>query len=106
MVESLTAAQLAERLSDGADVHLVDTRTPDAFTDGHIPGAENVPYPELASRIADIEWGEEIVLVCERGESSLQAARILESYEGIDEETRVANLADGYEGWHGDLETE
>lgn len=105
MVESLSADELEEKRRSGADLHVVDTRAPAAFAAGHIPGAENVPYPELPARIADVEWGEEIVLVCERGESSLQAARLLESYEGIDEETVVANLADGYEGWKGDLET-
>jgi rhodanese-related sulfurtransferase len=106
MVESLTATQLQERLRAESDVQLIDTRTAAKFAAEHLPGAENVPYPELAERIGDIEWGEEIVLVCERGESSLQAARILESYEGIDEGTLVANLEDGYEGWDGDLETE
>lgn len=106
MVESLSAAQLQEKLDRGEEVQIVDTRVSAAFAEGHIPGAESVPYPELAARIEDVNWGEEIVLVCERGESSLQAARILESYEGIDEATQVANLADGYEGWNGDLETE
>ena len=106
MVESLSASQLQAKLSCDADVQVVDTRVPAAFAEGHVPDAENVPYPELAARIADVDWGEEIVFVCERGESSLQAARILESYEGIDEDTLVANLTDGYEGWDGDLETE
>ena len=106
MVESLSAAQLQEKLSRDEDVQVIDTRAPAAFADGHVPGAENVPYPEFAARIADVDWGEEIVLVCERGESSLQAARILESYEGVDDETLVANLAAGYEDWDGDLEAE
>jgi len=104
MVEEMTAAELHEKLASDADVQVVDTRSAEEFETGHVPGAENLPYPELAARIDEIDWGEDVVLVCEIGESSRQAARILESYEGIDETTRVWNVAGGYEAWEYELE--
>jgi rhodanese-related sulfurtransferase len=104
MVEELTAARLHERLAAGDDVQIVDTRSPAAYESGHIPGAENLPYGELADRIDEVEWRDEVVLVCEIGQSSKQAARILESYEGVDDDALVASLEDGYEGWEYDLE--
>jgi rhodanese-related sulfurtransferase len=105
MVEQLTAEQLRKNLDSGAEMQLIDTRRPEKFADGHIPGARNLPYDELADRIDEMEWGKEIVLVCEIGQSSLQAARILESYEGVDDDALVANLDGGYEDWDGELES-
>jgi len=105
MIEELTAAQLHAKLEAGEDVQIVDTRSPAAYASGHIPGAENLPYGELAERIEEIEWGESVVLVCEVGQSSKQAARILDAYEGVDEDALVASLEAGYEGWEYDLES-
>jgi rhodanese-related sulfurtransferase len=105
MVEQVTAEELHERLEAGADVQIVDTRSPAAYEEGHIPGAENLPYGELADRIDEIDWRNEVVLVCEIGQSSQQAARILESYEGVDDDALVASLREGYEGWEYELES-
>ncbi len=103
MVVEMDPEELQARLDRGADVQVIDIRQPDSFAEGHIPGATNVPLGRFAREIEDQEFGEEVVMVCPLGESSLQAARLLESYEGVDEQTRVANLAGGYEDWDGDL---
>lgn len=104
MVEEISAEQLHERLAAGEDVQVVDIRPEAQYEQGHIPGAENVPFDRFTQVIDEHDWGEDIVVVCPLGKSSLQAARLLESYEGIAENARVANLADGYEGWAYDLE--
>lgn len=106
MVEELSPDWLQERLAGGDEVQVIDTRIASEYADGHIPGAENVPYGELADRIADIDWSDEIVLVCQEGRSSRQAARILESYEGIDDDALVGNLAGGYDAWEYELESD
>jgi rhodanese-related sulfurtransferase len=107
-MEEITAAELHELLGeDGADageaVHVVDIRGPQSFARGHIPGSENVPFAELPDRIERLEGAGRVVTVCPIGESSVQAARLIESYEGVDGE--VASLADGIEGWEYGLET-
>lgn len=105
MVEELSPDWLQEKLTAGEDVQVIDTRPQSEYAAGHIPGAANVPYGELADRIDEIDWGEEIVLVCQEGKSSRQAARILESYEGIDDDALVGNLAGGYDDWEYELES-
>jgi rhodanese-related sulfurtransferase len=105
MVEEMSPAELKERLDDGADVQVVDIRQPDSFEEGHSPGARNLPIDRFAREVEDHAWGEEVVVVCPVGESSLQAARLLESYEGVGEDARVANLSGGYEEWDYALES-
>jgi rhodanese-related sulfurtransferase len=102
MVASETPTELHERLEED-DVQVVDIRPERAFREGHIPGALNLPFPQLPQRVEDVEWGDDIVVACPKGESSLQAARMLESYEGVDAEARVANLEGGYREWRYEL---
>ncbi|NHN48188.1 rhodanese-like domain-containing protein [Halostella sp. JP-L12] len=104
MVEEITPAELQERLADGDDVQVVDIRPAAAFEEGHIPGAENVPFPEFTSAVEERDWGDDVVVACPIGQSSVQAGRLLESHENVGPETTVASLAGGYDEWDGDLE--
>ncbi|MFC7044685.1 rhodanese-like domain-containing protein [Halobacteriaceae archaeon GCM10025711] len=104
MVEEISADAVRRKVEAGEDVQIIDVRPAREFRAGHIPGAENIPFPEFVQRVADHEWRDEVVFVCPHGESSRQAGRLLESYEGIDaDETRVANMTDGYEAWTGEV---
>lgn len=103
MVEEITPDELAERLGDD-DVQVVDIRPEAAFEAGHIPGAENVPFPEFTTAIEERDWGDDVVIACPVGQSSVQAGRLLESHEAVGPETTVASLSGGYEEWDGDLE--
>jgi rhodanese-related sulfurtransferase len=103
-MEEITAAELHELLGEEAEgLRVVDIRGPQSFARGHIPGSENVPFAELPDRIESFDGADRVVTVCPIGESSVQAARLIESYQGVDGE--VASLADGLEGWEYDLET-
>lgn len=104
MVATITADELNERLERGDPVQIIDIRPSEDYESGHIPGAENIPFDRFAREVDDREWGDDIVVVCPIGESSVQAARLLESYEGVADDARVANLADGYRGWEYELE--
>jgi rhodanese-related sulfurtransferase len=103
MVEDITPAELHEKLSAGEDVQVVDIREESAYRRGHVPGAINVPFPEFPRRIEEVEWGEEIVCACPIGQSSLQAARLLEAYEGVDADADVKNLEGGYRAYDYEL---
>ncbi|MFB6182976.1 MAG: rhodanese-like domain-containing protein [Haloarculaceae archaeon] len=106
MVEEITAAQLHERLQRGEPVQVVDVRSRASFEHAHIPGSENLPFAELTRRIDGFDWSDDVVFVCPKGQSSAQAARLLESYEGVDENTTVANMVDGLQNWTYEIETE
>jgi thiosulfate/3-mercaptopyruvate sulfurtransferase len=53
----VTASWLAQ-LGTNPDVVIIDARTPDAYAQGHIPGAVNLPWQSLATRSSEeIEAG-------------------------------------------------
>ncbi len=103
MVEEVTPEQVKEKLDEGA-IQIVDIRPPTHFDQGHLPGAINIPLAELPRRIDEVEWADDIVVACPIGQSSIQAARLIESYEEITDDTRVASMQGGYEAWEYDLE--
>lgn len=97
----IDADELRSKLDDGT-VQVVDIRSPGAFERGHIPGSENVPFPSLVDSVERFNGDNEIVTVCPKGKSSVQAARLIASYEGFDGD--VASFAPGLDGWDGPLE--
>jgi rhodanese-related sulfurtransferase len=103
MVEDVTPDEIADRIEDDDAPQIVDVRKPLQFRQAHIPGAENVPFPELPRRVEQIDWDDEIVVACAIGKSSQKAARMLESYEGVDEDADVYNLEGGIRAWDADL---
>jgi rhodanese-related sulfurtransferase len=106
MVESMSVERLRERIEgEGTAPQIVDVRRSWAYRQAHLPGADSLPLPELPERVADHEWGEEIVCVCPKGESSLRAARLLESYEGVAADATVYNLDSGLQAWDGPVES-
>jgi rhodanese-related sulfurtransferase len=82
---------------------VVDIRPPGAFARGHLPGSVNVPFSELPTRVDEVADtdADHVVTVCPHGKASVQAARLVASYEGT--EARVESMAGGLEAWPGDL---
>lgn len=106
MDEEITPEELQELLDEGVEVEIVDIRPEAHFQRGHIPGSVNVPFTELPRRVGELDGAEAVVTVCPHGKSSIQAARLVQSYEGIPEDARVASLAGGLDEWEHDLETD
>lgn len=104
MVDELTTSELWSKIQEGDRVQIIDIRSEREFQEGHIPGAINIPFNRFAQEVENHDWDETIVVACPMGESSLQAARLLESYEGVTDGSRVINLAGGYSEWDYDLE--
>lgn len=97
----------ADDEDDGGDAEgkptLVDIREPRDFERGHIPGSLNVPMRELPDRITELEGSDHIVTVCPHGIASVQAARLITSYEGT-QDASVESMAGGLDAWEWDLE--
>jgi len=104
MVDEVTPDELHDRLESGDSPQIIDIRDPDDFAAGHIPSALNVPMNELPSRIGEIDWADEIVVTCPIGQSSIQAARLIGSYEGVDDAGSVRSMKGGYDAWEYELE--
>ncbi len=88
----------------GEELRVVDIRNPGAFARGHIPGSENIPAPELTDRVAELDGAGRVVTVCPHGQASVQAARLVGSYRGV--EGPVESLSGGLEAWDGPLEAD
>lgn len=73
---------------------LIDMRMPETTAYGTIPGAVLIPETELSSRIEEIDKTKPVILVCARGEKSVDAALMLRE-NGI----QAWSLAGGYRAW-------
>lgn len=59
---------------------LVDVRTRSEFTEGHLPGALNLPVQDLERRLSELGAKDQpVVLYCRSGQRSARAARILKA---------------------------
>ncbi|MFB6114282.1 MAG: rhodanese-like domain-containing protein [Halodesulfurarchaeum sp.] len=91
-------------LLDSEDpVRVVDIRSPHAYETGHVPESENVPFEDLVESMEDLDGASHVVTICPHGEASMQAARLIESYEGVPDDARIESLAGGLEAWDGPL---
>jgi rhodanese-related sulfurtransferase len=71
---------------------LLDVRTPEEFTAGHIPDSVNIPVDDLRSRLDQLPNDREIAAYCRVGQRGYLATRIL-LQKGLD----AVNVSGGYE---------
>lgn len=101
----ISADELQTLLAHDEAVQVVDIRPRAAFERGHIPTSECIPFSDLPQCVDQLDGAERVVTVCPHGEASVQAARLVQSYEGLAADTRVESLADGITGWPGEVVT-
>jgi rhodanese-related sulfurtransferase len=74
-----TAQELLDLINSGTqDFLLVDTRTPQEYASGHIPGAVLIPYDEISKRLNEIPKDKKVILYCRTGRRSGIALRTLQ----------------------------
>jgi rhodanese-related sulfurtransferase len=71
--------ELVARMASEAPPVVLDVRTPQEYTAGHVPGAINVPHKALPERLAEVLGfrDREVVVYCERGKRSIMAEAVL-----------------------------
>jgi hydroxyacylglutathione hydrolase len=74
---------------------VIDVRSPDEWSHGHIVGAHHIPLASLPDRMAEIDATRPVVLQCRGGGRSAIATSLLLS-RGI---SNVSNLLGGYDAW-------
>jgi rhodanese-related sulfurtransferase len=80
LAPSITPAELEARLSSSHAPLVLDVRSEAEYAAGHIPGAVNVPFDQVAARAAEIQSPNGIAVYCgvgpraRRGEAALLAA--------------------------------
>lgn len=94
-LEPVARKELLQRMRDGL-VTVIDTRSPEEFTAGHLPGALSLPLGELRRRLRELPRDQEIIAYC-RGPYCVL------SYEAVAELRkrgfRASRLEDGFPEW-------
>jgi rhodanese-related sulfurtransferase/DNA-binding transcriptional ArsR family regulator len=62
-LEPVSRAELRQRMRKGL-VTVLDVRPQDEFNQGHLPGALNIPLPELRKRLSELPRQQEVVAYC------------------------------------------
>ena len=101
----ISTDEVASLIDSGEAPRIVDIRSPAAFARGHIPGSENIPFGRLPERVESLADADHIVTVCPHGKASVQAARLITSFEGT-ADARVESMAGGLDSWEGPLESD
>lgn len=92
---SIAAAELSARRASGTAPVVIDVRTAEEYAGGHIPGALNIPFDEVATRISEVDAPHGVALYCmvgpraRKGETALLAAGY----------TAVLHLEGGLAAW-------
>jgi len=91
---------LKARLDRGDEVALVDVREPHEVAIARIAGAVLIPLRTLPARVAELDRGREIVLMCHHGHRSMRALEFLrQSVFG-----KLKNLRGGIDAWSRDVD--
>jgi rhodanese-related sulfurtransferase/DNA-binding transcriptional ArsR family regulator len=93
--EAVPARELLERSRKGL-VTILDVRPPEEYAAGHLPGAINIPLPDVAKRAKELPANREVVAYC-RGPYCLMS---FEAVALLRKKGRKARrLQDGYPEW-------
>ena len=66
-ITSLSPSDVAAHRSAGTGPVLIDVRSRAEYEAGHIPGALNIPYEEVAERIGEVNAPDGVALYCMKG---------------------------------------
>ena len=82
-------------------VQLIDSRTPEEFNSGHIPGAVNINIDDenFRAKVNELDKSRPIAVYCRGGRRSKEAADIMAGC-GYD----VTELSEGIISWKGEIE--
>lgn len=82
-------------------VQLIDSRTPEEFNSGHIPGAVNINIDDdnFRAKVNELDKSRPIAVYCRGGRRSKEAADIMVGC-GYD----VTELSEGIISWKGEIE--
>jgi hydroxyacylglutathione hydrolase len=92
-VPQLSVDELAGQRGEGRAV--LDVRGPGEFEGGHVPGAQNVPLPELERRIDELDPTTALAVICATGYRSSAATSLLLRH-GF---SALSNVVGGTAGW-------
>jgi glyoxylase-like metal-dependent hydrolase (beta-lactamase superfamily II)/rhodanese-related sulfurtransferase len=94
-VAQLSPQELNDRVRSHRGMQLIDARSPREFEEMHIPGARNIPAPDLRMRYGELAGDQPVIVICSTGMRSSLAASLLQR-NGIKDVRNVAGGMSGY----------
>ena len=85
-------------LSTVTSAYVVDVREVDEYTEGHIPGAINVPLSSLSETYSSISPEKIVYVVCQLGGRSARACEFLSNLSDFDGVSFI-NVVGGTAAW-------
>lgn len=96
MPQTIPPQELLARLKKKEDLLLIDNRSPEEFSDWHIPGALNFPLENIPNSLSQIPKDKDLVIICNRGHTSEVATEYL-----VEEGFKARKLEGGLKAWNG-----
>lgn len=77
--ETISPAELMNRLSGERPPVVLDVRSPDEYRMGHVPGAINIPHRQIGARLDELTDAKQrgLVVYCEGGPRTEYAESVL-----------------------------
>jgi phage shock protein E len=95
-VKALKPEEADKLINERKDVIVLDVRTPEEYTEGHIPGAKNLSFIDLdfKERLKEFE-GKPVIVHCAAGSRSTKAVNVMK-FRNFPE---LYHLETGIKGW-------
>lgn len=78
MLQKISMTDLHEKLNKlSARELILDVRTPEEYSEGHIPGSRNIPFDEVEGHFAELQKLERVYIHCQAGKRAQMAAQTL-----------------------------
>lgn len=94
-LEAINADELLRRMREDS-VTLLDVRAETEYAAGHVPGALNIPLPELERRLAELPRDQEVIAYC-RGPHCALSAEAVRALSALGYKAR--HFDGGLPGW-------
>ena len=100
-IENITAIEAAKILKENLDMMILDIRTPEEYTSGHIPASINIDYKaeNFESELKKLDRSKSYLMHCRSGRRSTAA---LDTFSKLGFE-HIIHIDDGILGWNKEL---
>jgi rhodanese-related sulfurtransferase len=94
---NISADQAEKVLKEKKDVVVLDVRTPEEFSKGHIEGAKHLNYhdPDFAVKLAALDKNKTYIVHCQAGGRSSKTIEIMKDKQF----QSVMHMSEGFKGW-------
>jgi rhodanese-related sulfurtransferase len=92
---SVKVAESYDLIKQNKDLYILDVRTRNEYTMGHLRNAKNIPLGDIDRRLSKIPRKRKVLVYCQNGARSVRAIRRLE----VAGYTNLYHMHEGYRGW-------